>query len=97
MVDEVTKEVDVGEVLSEDVKDEPDDIDVVVENVKVNDECGENERVKDEVDDVVLVVDFGDQYEVDVNVVDHCVEVEVHVDVRVGADVHVEYVVDDLF
>ena len=48
MVDEVLKEVDVNEVLNEDVKDEQDEIDVVVENVEVNDECGENEDVKDE-------------------------------------------------
>ena len=48
------------------------EIDVVVEDVEVNDECGENEGVKDEVDDVVLVVDFDDQDEVDVDVVDDC-------------------------
>ena len=98
MVDEVVKEVDVDEVLNEDVKDEQEDeIDVVAEDVEVNDECGENEGVKDEVDDVVLVVDFDDQDEVDVDVVDDCVKVEVGVDVRVAADVHVEDVVDDLF
>ena len=56
MVDEVVKEIDVDEVLNEDVKDEQDEIDVVVEDVEVNDERGENEGVKDEVDDVVLVV-----------------------------------------
>ena len=56
-----------------------------------------NEGVKDEVDDVVLVVDFDDQDEVDVDVVDECVKVEVDVDVRVAADVHVEDVVDDVF
>ena len=64
----------------------------------MNDECGENEGVKDEVDDVVLVVDFDDQDEVDVDVVDDCVKVEVDVDASVAADVHVEdVVVDDVF
>ena len=96
MVDDFVKEVDVDEVLNEDIKDELDEIDVVVEDVKVNDECGENEGVKDEVDDVVLVVDFDDQGEVNVNVVDDCVKLELDVDVRVVADVHVEDVVNDL-
>ena len=58
MVDEVLREVDVDEVLNEDVKDEQDEIGVVVEDAEVNDEGGENEGVKDEVDDLVLVVVF---------------------------------------
>ena len=98
MIDEVMKEVNVDEVLNEDVKGEQDEIDVVAEDVKVNDECGENEGVKDEVDDVVLVVDFDDQDEVDVDDVNGCVEVEVDDDASVAADVHVEDVaVDDVF
>ena len=92
------KEVNVDEVLDKDVKDEQDEIDVVVEDVEVKDECGENEGVKDEVDDVVLVVNFDGQDEVDVGVVDDCVKVELDVDASVAADVHVEdVVVDDVF
>ena len=94
MVGEVVKEVDVDEVLSEDAKDEWDEIGLVMEDEEANDECGENEGVKDETDDVVLVVTFDDQ---DEDVIDDCVKVEVDVDVRVAFDVHVEDVVDDLF
>ena len=108
MVDEVLKEADVDEVLNEGVKDEQDEIGVVVKDVDVSDECGENEGVNDEVDDVVLVVDFDDQDEVDVDVatdcievevdaVDDCVKVDVGVDASVAADVHAEdAVVDDV-
>ena len=108
MVSEVLKEVDVDEVLNEDVNDEQGEIGVVVKDVDVNDECGENEDVNDEIDDVVLVVDFDDQDEVDVDVaidcievevdvVDDCVKVDVDVDASVVAGVHAEdAVVDDV-
>ena len=96
MIDEVVKVVNVDEVLSEDVKDEPDEIDVAVEVVKVNDESGENEVVEDEVGGVVLIVDVDVQDEVDVDVVDECAKVEEDVDAKVAVDVHVEDVVDDV-
>ena len=63
------KEVDVDEVLNEDAKNEHD-IDLVIEDVEVSDKGDEIEDVCG--DDVVLVVDFDDHAEVDVDVVDAC-------------------------
>ena len=73
-----------------------DEVDLVIEDVEVNGEGGENEDVTDEVDVVVLVVGFGDHAEADVDVVDACVEAEVDVDVGVVDDDHVENAVADL-